>query len=182
MNTTTLNLNDKLIFEACKSAVFDWMEKEGVAQITLTFDGPGDDGCFSDYPNFDPIDISADNTDFYDRVSASAQSTVVGSEYGGVTIHALLKAVGEHVEETAGHDVDWVNNDGGQGSVQFILDGLSSSDVHYRRGIHLEVGQRVVEIEYEHHVICGAIEPDIIAQAEGPDVAAGDAADAGSAE
>lgn len=60
----------------------------------------------------------------------------------------LIHEAAEHIMDTHGNNwPDWCNNnDGGRGSINFIVDGINEEDgQHYRRGVCVNVFTRVVQ-------------------------------------
>lgn len=162
-NISDLLASDEIFYSACREKIFSWMEANGVARITMRFNGEGDSGQFDGYPEMALIDAGAP----WDRYDALSTSMCTTCDESGTTIANLVSSIAHHVENTAHHGIDWWNNEGGQGHVEFILDGHDDAGVHYRRGISLTVEQRIVTYEGQTFTVLGAVPND-----DGDDTAA----------
>lgn len=167
---------DPLLNAAYRSVVFDWMAAHGVAVIRARFDGSGDSGSFDAAPDID-IDVAevpegagagmrkpggpdAYHAAYHSMIEAPAvPMRMLGGDGVAVTadlsIADLVLALSEHIEATTEHGVDWWNNDGGEGCVEWIVDGEGADGNHYRRGICLTVSQRVIELNTSFHAVAG---------------------------
>jgi hypothetical protein len=150
--------SDKLLFTACKTLVFDWMEANGASLIVADFSGGGDDGSFDSYASVYGPDQS--NYSEAHRLSKLLSGAKAGSEADNTSLDRLVVVMSAYIEDAAEHNVDWVNNEGGRGKVEWILDGTSDDGAHYRRGIHLTVEQRVESYDTHTYSIEGLVQDD----------------------
>jgi hypothetical protein len=150
--------SDKLLYTACKTLVFDWMEANGASLLVAHFSGGGDDGSFDSYASV----YGPNHSDYSEahRLSKLLSGAKAGSKADNTSLGRLVVVMSTYIEDAAGHGVNWVNNEGGRGRVEWILDGTSDDGAHYRRGIHLTVEERVLDYHTYIHSIEGLVQDD----------------------
>ena len=149
---------------ALKAMVWEWMEQNGARMLTAEFNGEGDSGSFEEY-----VTVLFHNphsgeewehpTAEQERVAkefAENKLTVLIDEQGNQrSLADAVRDLSEKVESDTDHGVDWWNNEGGRGEVNWILDGKGPDGLHYRRGLCLTVEARVIEYEATHIAVTG---------------------------
>lgn len=161
--------SDKVLYAAAMESIFAWMQEHGVAIITAGFHGEGDSGDFEDYLDLNMLDEST-GQERYLEVSNTLDAALAGAhevsdaEDNAKGLKGLILNIARKIEHETAHGVDWWNNDGGQGSVEFILDGHGKDERYYRRGICLTVEERVVEFQPHYFAIAGATEAEVDAE------------------
>lgn len=145
---------DRILYAACKATLWAFMEQHGIAIITVSFNGSGDSGIFEDYADLTFADLSTPSEKYTyvrDAMAHTPIGAIVGTqiEEGEQSLQDLVVLMASWIEDSADHGVDWWNNDGGQGKVEFILDGHGNDGRYYRRGIHMLVQQRIES--YDDH-------------------------------
>lgn len=144
---------DQIIMRAVQEeTIFNWMEENKVESIIVNFSGEGDDGQFDHYIQVEPYREDGPNNGSLQKVPVN--TTVPGST-GPATLHQLIMDLAFGYEEESGHSIDWVNNDGGEGSIEFIMDGQGRDGEFYKRGVCLTVRERVTEYRDEFFAIRG---------------------------
>lgn len=161
MNTHATQNADEQMWEMVHHAtIFDWMERNQVAVLTVQFNGEGDSGSFEDYVETSGIDgVKLD----YDALQESLEKTLITPRLAGSSdnsLKGLIMGLSEKYEEKTDHGIDWYNNEGGRGQVEWILDGKGSDGRHYKRGVCLTVEARVIEYEGESFALFGAQEDE----------------------
>lgn len=153
--------SDPLLLASYRALVFDWMEANGVAVMTLRFHGENDDGNFDSVPDLTLApDDGRDANDW--KLHKKIQKRLADAPAGQTeqSMRELFYDLCIHVEESVHHGVDWVNNEGGQGAVQWILGGYGEDEAYYRRGICFTVEARVISFDTAHYDICGRVEDE----------------------
>lgn len=150
------------------ATIFEWMETNKLCKLSVDFNGEGDSGDFDDHVSIDYIDHEKYSLSDYVRLQEEIQSkigeykpTLGGMEKGHNTertLNQLVVHLARNVEKETEHGVDWWNNDGGNGTVEFILDGVGLDGNTYHHGICLTVNERTVAYESHHHSVDGLVE------------------------
>lgn len=155
---------DTTIWEAIQmSAVFDWMAQNGVAKLLVNFSGENDDGSFDSFVEMELTGTYSDMA--YEAARNSLEAATVHVTHPGSQdnkLSTLVLDMSAAFENRTQHNIDWVNNEGGRGSVQWILDGEGTDGRHYKRGVCLEVEARVIEYQGESYAITGAVNEESV--------------------
>lgn len=152
---------DELLFRDVQyAAIFNWMETHKVSTITVRFNGEGDSGSFENDAELNTV--SPYDQENYTKIRESFETTRINTMKSKAgkpnSLQQLVLDLAEKIEDEANHDVDWYNNDGGSGSVEWILDGTGEDGNHYHKGICLTVSARVIEYEHSYFSIAGVVE------------------------
>ena len=148
------------------ATIFEWMESNKLSKLYVDFNGEGDSGAFEDYVNIEYKNSITDyTTEDYIRLQAELKSykpTLGGvNQEGGSerTLSQLVLSLAEAIEKEAEHGIDWWNNDGGSGQIEFITDDIGGDGNTYHHGVCLIVNARVIEYNTTYYSIQGMIEP-----------------------
>lgn len=155
--------SDQVIIDSIKRAtVFNWMEDNQVSRLVVHFNGEGDSGSFEDY-----VEVFPTEKGNYARISQLTEQMkehelphIQVGEGRPNTLWNLVLQMSESIESNTPHGKDWWNNEGGQGQVEWILDGEGEDGNTYRRGICLTVEERIVTVEGESFAIEGLVAED----------------------
>jgi hypothetical protein len=143
--------------EMQRAVIFNWMEANRVAELIVRFNGEGDNGDFDKYVSITPMDEKIGLEKYGLIQDSMMKETLQGSHK---SVRDLVLHLSEKIEAEHNHSIDWVNNDGGQGQIVWILDGKAEDGCHYKRGIYMRIEARVISYESEDFSICGNIEEE----------------------
>jgi hypothetical protein len=147
-----------------KDIIFNWMEDNRVTKVVATFNGEGDSGSFDQGVTLsfdhDGEDYGVRYNNLYKLVSTTKINPTPPGVKGDVTIQEYVIHVSEEIESNTQHGMDWWNNDGGCGEVEWILDGVGNDGNHYKRGICLTVSERVTQYNTNHFTIQGEVDAE----------------------
>ena len=122
--------------------LFAQLKLLNVKEFRINFEGSGDDG------QIDEIEFYNANNETFDVPSDMV--SWVYTEYGQepinrqVTIHKAIEDLGYQMLDEAGHD--WVNNDGGYGTIDVTLEGDDG-----KPSVHMEINIRYTnEDQYDY--------------------------------
>jgi hypothetical protein len=148
------------------ATVFEWMTTNKLSKLSVDFNGEGDSGDFDDYVSIEYTNPSSDyTTEDYSRLQGELETykpTLGGvNKEGGNerTLKQLILSLARAIEQETEHGVDWWNNDGGNGQVEFITDDVGNDGNTYHHGVCLTVNARVIEYETTYHTIQGMVGP-----------------------
>lgn len=148
------------------ATIFEWMETNKLSKLYVDFNGEGDSGAFDVYVKIEYKNNSTDYiTEDYTRLQDELQSYKptlggVNREGGGErTLNQLVLSLAEDIEKEAEHGIDWWNNDGGNGQVEFITDDVGGDGNTYHHGVCLTVNARVIEYDTTYYSIQGMVKP-----------------------
>lgn len=143
--------NDEFTDLLKKTFVFDWMEQHNVMTLTAHFNGEGDSGSFERFVSV-ALKPEAQSDAYYRHVNEKLDNTQTVFRHNSnraLTLSKLVVAMSEEIETNTSHGVDWWNNEGGQGTVEWVLNGEDSNGDTIHRGIVLTVEERVIEYRSE---------------------------------
>ncbi len=130
----------------------------GIEGALVRFSGSGDSGDMESGADLIYRPRPGTNHVGYDALNEAFARTKIGEDKLEAFIHAWAQDVmDKHGDEWP----DWYNNDGGDGSIEFIIDGEpENSATHYRRGVHVTVNQNIVTQETTTFTYGGAVDED----------------------
>ena len=153
---------DAFTWELERSTIFDWMRKNEIETLDCSFNGSGDSGSFDNYVGIS-LKSSVCNEDQkarrqrYESLYEEIRTKIV---MHGLTLQELVLERSAEIENHTNHGVDWWNNDGGKGNVQWILDGEADSGDYYKEGISLSISKRIIELDTSYFSITGNVNND----------------------
>lgn len=156
---------DNMIHDLWNTRIFEFMREKKIHSLQVNFSGEGDSGDFDDWISIDLNLPGYHNEDAYHEVQTAFENSAVIPSIPNTKkteLPQLMRFLAEKYEYEADHNVDWVNNEGGQGSVKWTSDGK----------VILLVQQRVITFE-DHYfeVATGNIaHPDPIPMGDAEDV------------
>jgi len=146
------------------ATIFEWMTTKKLTKLNVDFNGEGDSGSFDNYVGVEyPDEAKYTNQDYANlQNELNTYTPTLGGmsrENGGErTLNKLIVDLAEDIEKETDHGVDWWNNDGGNGTVEFILDGVGQDGNTYHHGVCLTVNARVIEYQTTYHIVQGLVE------------------------
>ena len=152
---------DEFSKELFYTYVFTWMEKYRVTKLVAFFNGSGDSGSFEDYLNIqteDPKDFDGDVVrTIQKKLDTDKVQLTPHTLQPGCSFQKYVLYLSRQVEREANHGINWWDDDGGQGTVEWILAGQGNDGKHYNRGICLTVEERITTYEATSFSIQGAV-------------------------
>jgi hypothetical protein len=146
-----LTADDDLEPQALRAAIMKGLIENGIAKVTITFDGYGDDGQIEEI-TCTKSDGSKGTLEF--PANISGKSATADSKVWDSGMRQYVPQVPDHTltmaqviddwawEVIAEAGVDWINGEGGFG--EMVVTPATDS-------IECEINQRVTEVETTHH-------------------------------
>ena len=142
---------DNMIHDLWNTRIFEFMREKKIHSLEVNFSGEGDSGDFDDWVSIDLNLPGYSNEDAYQEVRTAFDNSAVIPNIPNAKkteLPSLMLFLAKKYEHDANHDVDWFNNEGGQGSVKWTSDGK----------VILLVQERVVSfIDHHYEVATGNI-------------------------
>lgn len=145
------------------ATIFEWMETNKLSILSVNFSGENDSGDFDEYISIEYVDYAKNfSTKDYERLQSEMDSYIptLGAGDGKErSLHKLIMHLARAIQKETDHGVDWWNNEGGSGVVEFIADGVGNDGNTYHHGVCLKVSERIIEYKHYYHNVQGMVEP-----------------------
>lgn len=138
-----------------KDIVFNFMEAHGLTRITADFNGEEDSGSFNSelMLEFNDPQKYIEYPQLYKLIQNYRIPNPPPGFTESPTMEEFILTLSQRIEEESNHGIDWYNNDGGEGKVEWILEGEGEDGETYHRGICLTVSARVIQYDTHHFTI-----------------------------